>query len=50
MEKTMTTNDESPVASTNMTARAFEHPSIQEISLCCEISAYAPIDEDRPLF
>ena len=31
------------------TAR-FERPSAQEISLCCEISAYAPDGDDRPLF
>ena len=31
------------------TAR-FERPSIEEISLCCEISAYAPDGDDRPLF
>lgn len=28
----------------------FERPSIEEISLCCEISAYAPDGDDRPLF
>jgi hypothetical protein len=28
----------------------FERPSAQEISLCCEISAYAPDGDDRPLF
>jgi hypothetical protein len=33
------------------TVRAtFERPSVEEISLCCEISAYAPDDDDRPLF
>ncbi|MBW2496213.1 MAG: hypothetical protein JRF61_02975 [Deltaproteobacteria bacterium] len=31
-------------------ARRFESPTIQEISLCCEISAYAPDGDDRPLF
>lgn len=28
----------------------FERPSALEISLCCEISAYAPDGDDRPLF
>lgn len=28
----------------------FEPPSIEAISLCCEISAYAPDGDDRPLF
>jgi hypothetical protein len=28
----------------------FEAPSYQEISLCCEISAYAPDGDDQPLF
>jgi hypothetical protein len=28
----------------------FERPSVEEISLCCEISAYAPDGDDRPLF
>jgi len=28
----------------------FERPSIEEISLSCEISAYAPDGDDRPLF
>jgi len=28
----------------------FERPSIEEVSLCCEISAYAPDGDDRPLF
>ena len=45
MEKTIseTTTPE------NKTAQ-FERPSIEEVSLCCEISAYAPDDDDRPLF
>ena len=30
--------------------RRFERPAAQEISLCCEISAYAPDGDDRPLF
>ena len=28
----------------------YERPSVEEISLCCEISAYAPDGDDRPLF
>lgn len=28
----------------------FERPSAQSISLCCEISAYAPDGDDWPLF
>jgi hypothetical protein len=28
----------------------FERPSALEISLCCEISAYAPDGDDTPLF
>lgn len=28
----------------------FQRPSALEISLCCEISAYAPDGDDRPLF
>ncbi|MBK7947688.1 MAG: hypothetical protein IPK00_02840 [Deltaproteobacteria bacterium] len=31
-------------------AVGFERPSAIEISLCCEISAYAPDGDDRPLF
>jgi hypothetical protein len=31
-------------------AAVFERPSIEEISLSCEISAYAADDDDRPLF
>ncbi|MFK7897473.1 MAG: hypothetical protein AB8G23_16660 [Myxococcota bacterium] len=31
-------------------APRFERPTVQEISLCCEISAYAPDGDDRPLF
>jgi len=30
--------------------KRFERPSAREISLCCEISAYAPDGDDRPLF
>jgi hypothetical protein len=28
----------------------FERPQAETISLCCEISAYAPDGDDRPLF
>ena len=28
----------------------FERPQADQISLCCEISAYAPDGDDRPLF
>ena len=28
----------------------FERPRAEQISLCCEISAYAPDGDDRPLF
>lgn len=28
----------------------FERPGAEQISLCCEISAYAPDGDDRPLF
>jgi hypothetical protein len=28
----------------------FERPKAEQISLCCEISAYAPDGDDRPLF
>ena len=31
-------------------ARRFESPTLTEISLCCEISAYAPDGDDQPLF
>lgn len=31
-------------------ARRFESPTVQTISLCCEISAYAPDGDDWPLF
>jgi len=41
-------NEETIVASTG--SRRFESPTVQEISLCCEISAYAPDGDDRPLF
>ena len=32
------------------TGRDYEPPSFEEISLCCEIFAYAPDGDDRPLF
>ena len=35
---------------TESNAARFERPSIEEVSLCCEISAYAPDGDDRPLF
>jgi hypothetical protein len=38
-----------PAQTESNTAR-FERPSIEEVSLCCEISAYAPDGDDRPLF
>ena len=28
----------------------FERPQAEQISLCCEISAYAPDGDDYPLF
>jgi hypothetical protein len=31
-------------------SKHFERPTIESISLCCEISAYAPDGDDRPLF
>lgn len=31
-------------------ATSFERPSIEEVSLCCEISAYAPDEDSQPLF
>jgi len=30
-------------------SRRFESPTVQTISLCCEISAYAPDGDDWPL-
>ncbi|MCP4909015.1 MAG: hypothetical protein GY910_28895 [bacterium] len=40
-----------PAQTTNTQgAPRFERPSVQEISLCCEVSAYAPDGDDRPLF
>jgi len=42
-------------ASTSMrdalpSSASFESPTILEVSLCCEISAYAPDGDDTPLF
>jgi len=31
-------------------AHRFETPTVVEVSLCCEISAYAPDGDDQPLF
>jgi hypothetical protein len=31
-------------------SRRFESPTIVEVSICCEISAYAPDGDDQPLF
>ena len=31
-------------------ARSFSAPTVVEVSLCCEISAYAPDEGDQPLF
>ena len=42
--------DESHPTLTSTSAPAFERPSIEVISLSCEISAYAPDGDDRPLF
>jgi len=39
-----------PSTSPGIETGRFERPSIEEISLSCEISAYAPDDDDRPLF
>ena len=40
----------STLAATATGIPGFERPSALEISLCCEISAYAPDGDDRPLF
>jgi hypothetical protein len=40
---------EAQLSSERPSAR-FERPSAETISLCCEISAYAPDGDDRPLF
>lgn len=48
------THSATSFSDSNRTARdeaaGFERPSALEISLCCEISAYAPDGDDRPLF
>ena len=55
MEKSLTQHDTS-LDQTSQTSESdsniarFERPSIEEVSLCCEISAYAPDGDDRPLF
>jgi hypothetical protein len=43
-------DDSSRPSQNDAHATRFERPSIEEISLCCEISAYAPDGDDRPLF
>jgi len=42
--------DDDRSAATAVAGKRFESPTIQEISLCCEISAYAPDGDDTPLF
>ena len=44
-----TSYGDSQTAANDRTA-GFERPTALEISLCCEISAYAPDGDDRPLF
>ena len=43
-------SNRSTTAATAAGNPGFERPSALEISLCCEISAYAPDGDDRPLF
>jgi hypothetical protein len=43
-------DDATPPSQGDSDTARFERPSIEEISLCCEISAYAPGGDDRPLF
>ena len=43
-------SNRSTLAATAAGTVGFERPSALEISLCCEISAYAPDGDDRPLF
>lgn len=43
-------SNRSTLATTAAGIPGFERPSALEISLCCEISAYAPDGDDRPLF
>jgi hypothetical protein len=47
---TTSLDDLTRLSHTESTAARFGRPSIEEISLCCEISAYAPDGSDRPLF
>ena len=42
--------DAARAADMSDTPARFERPTAQQISLCCEISAYAPDGDDRPLF
>jgi len=44
------TSFSSAEANLENTPARFERPQATEISLCCEISAYAPDGDDRPLF
>jgi len=54
--QTSTTRHAESLGDTSQPSRAssspprFERPSVEEISLSCEISAYAPDGDDRPLF
>jgi hypothetical protein len=52
MEKSAiaTEHSDSSVSFSPASPASFERPAVEEISLCCEISAYAPDDDDRPLF
>jgi len=52
MEKTTNSGSTSNDALGQRESRSarFERPSVEEVSLCCEISAYAPDGDDRPLF
>lgn len=43
-------SNRSTLAATAAGNPGFERPSALEISLCCEISAYAPDGDDVPLF
>ena len=49
MEK-VTSHRNSELAGSETPSMQFEAPSYQEISLSCEISAYAPDGDDQPLF
>lgn len=46
----MSVDDPAEPASVEPGSVHFQRPSIEEISLSCEISAYAPDTDDRPLF